>query len=203
MKHALSRHIATMLAAAALVAPFAPAATATPSGAPAAATTEIKLGTLGYRGAVPSRWRTVAPETTKRLVQFHITDTAAAGAPAAPAAEVIVFYFGAGEGGTAQANIERWRGQFIGTNHTPVTPAVERFNSNGMDITTAELHGTYARGVGVGPIGTPRPDQTLLAAVIESPQGNLILQLFGDSATVARERDGFLAFVRSIAPQRP
>lgn len=43
----------------------------------------------------------------------------------------------------------------------------------------------------------------LAAAVVESPAGNLILQLFGDSATVARERDGFLAFVRSIAPAAP
>ncbi len=192
MKHAFNRRIATALLAAALLAPAGYAATAD-----ATPTTDIKLGSLGYCGVVPPSWRAVPPETTKRLLQFRIADAAASGA------EVIVFYFGPGEGGTPQANIERWRGQFIGANHTPVTPAIERFKSHGMETTTAELRGTYARGIGVGPVGTPKPDQTLLAAVIESPKGNLILQLFGDSATVARERDGFLAFVRSIIPETP
>lgn len=192
MKQAFGRLLAIGLLAVALAAPAGYAATAD-----AAPTTEIKLGSLGYRGAVPASWRAVPPETEKRLAQFRTSDNAA------KAAEVVVFYFGPGEGGSAEANIERWRGQFIGANHTPVTPAIERFKSHGMETTTAELRGTYARGIGVGPVGTPKPDQTLLAAVLESPEGNLILQLFGDSATVARERDGFLAFVRSIAPAAP
>jgi hypothetical protein len=192
MKHAFSRHLAIALLTAAFAAPAGFAAT----DAPATASKEIKLGSLSYRGVVPSSWQSVPPETNKRLLQFRTSDTTAA-------AEVIVFYFGPGEGGSAEANIQRWRGQFIGDNHTPITPVVERFKSHGMSATTAELRGTYARGIGVGPVGTPKPDQTLFAAVVESPEGNLILQLFGNSATVARERNAFLAFVRSIAPAAP
>jgi hypothetical protein len=47
----------------------------------------------------------------------------------------------------------------------------------------------------MGPVGAPKPDQTLLAAVIETPEGNVIVQLHGDRATVAAHRSGFEALV--------
>ncbi|PWB53743.1 MAG: hypothetical protein C3F18_07085 [Nitrosomonadales bacterium] len=153
----------------------------------------VKLAFIGLEAHAPAAWTMVPPATDKRLAQFKIT------APGeGMTAEVIVYYFGKGEGGTAEANIERWQGQFIGAENRPVTPAVNRFQSNGMTVTTAELHGAYARGIGVGPVGVPKPGQTLLAAVVETPEGNLIIQLHGKAASVNAQKEAFLAFVRSI-----
>lgn len=170
---------------------LAPAAYCEPASTPPVQTT-AKLSFIGLESQVPTAWTIVAPETSKRLAQFRI-ETPGEGRTA----EVIVYYFGKGEGGSAEANIERWQGQFVAGNH-PVTPIVNRFQSNGMNVTTAEFQGSYARGIGVGPVGTPKPNQILLAAVVESPQGNIIIQLHGAAATVNAQREGFLAFIRSI-----
>jgi len=152
-----------------------------------------KIAFIGLEARAPAAWIMVPPATDKRLAQFKIT------APGeGMTAEVIVYYFGKGGGGTAEANIERWQSQFIGTANRPVTPAIDRFQSNGMAVTTAELHGAYARGIGIGPVGVPKPDQTLLAAVVETPEGNLIIQLHGKAASVSAQKEAFLAFVRSI-----
>lgn len=153
-----------------------------------------KLAFVGLEANAPAAWTIVPPETAKRLAQFKIT-TPGQGMTA----QVVVFYFGQGEGGTAEANIERWRGQFVVDPETsPIIPVIDRFQSNGMTVTTAELRGAYARGIGVGPVGTPKPDQILLAAIVESPRGNLIVQLHGAATAVNAQREAFLAFVRSI-----
>jgi len=175
--------LAMSMASTALGADTAPCAPAT-----------ARLAFVGLEANAPTAWTIVPPETGKRLAQFKIT------APGeGVTAQVVVFYFGQREGGTAEANIERWRGQFVvGPEDRPVVPAIDRFQSNGMTVTTAELRGAYARGIGVGPVGTPKPDQILLAAVVESPRGNLIIQLHGAAAAVNAQREGFLAFIRSI-----
>jgi len=67
--------------------------------------------------------------------------------------------------------------------------------------TLAEFEGAYARGVGLGPgTGDAEPDQALVAAVVETPRGNLFLQLFGDRAAVEAAREDFLHMVTSIHP---
>lgn len=172
------------------ISPATPALAAEPA---PSVQSSVKLAFIGLEAHAPAAWTMVPPATDKRLAQFKIT------APGeGMTAEVIVYYFGKGEGGTAEANIERWQGQFIGTESRPVAPAVNRFQSNGMTVTTAELHGAYARGIGVGPVGVPKPGQTLLAAVVETPEGNLIIQLHGKAASVNAQKEAFLAFVRSI-----
>lgn len=178
---------------AAMLLPLTPLTQAIASEPAPAAQATAKLAFIGLEAQAPAAWTMVPPATDKRLAQFKIM-TPGEGMTA----EVIVYYFGKGDGGTAEANIERWQGQFVGTKEQPVIPAVQRFESNGMTVTTAELHGAYARGIGVGPVGVPKPDQTLLAAVVETPEGNLIIQLHGMAASVSAQKEGFMAFVRSI-----
>ncbi|MDP2783808.1 MAG: hypothetical protein Q8O38_04350 [Sulfurimicrobium sp.] len=177
----------------ALILALSPVAPALAAEAAPSAQATVKLAFISHEAHAPAAWTMVPPATDKRLAQFKIT-TPGEGMTA----EVIVYYFGKGEGGTAEANIERWQGQFVGTESRPATPAINRFQSNGMAVTTAELHGAYARGIGVGPSGVPKPDQTLLAAVVETPEGNLIIQLHGKAASVSAQKEAFLAFVRSI-----
>jgi hypothetical protein len=107
-------------------------------------------------------------------------------------AEVIVYYFGEGQGGSADANIARWSSQFTSPEGGPVTTA--------FVTTVAEFEGAYARSIGpaMSGGGAAEPDQGLVAAVVETPRGNLFLQLFGDRAAVSETRADFLEMVESI-----
>ena len=167
-----------------------PAASA--SGAAAASSFSFRH----YTAPVPPDWQPVPPSSGFRVAQYR-----APGAAAAGDGEVIVFFFGRGQGGSAAANIERWASQFSGPDGAAVRPRVETGVVHGMPVTTAELSGSYARGIGAGPVGAARQGQTLRAAVLESPDGNVIFQLHGDSGTVEHHRAGFDAMVRGFAPR--
>lgn len=148
---------------------------------------------LGWRGPVPADWQPQAPTSRFRLAQFVVP--AAAGAADG---EVVVFHFGRGQGGPVQANIDRWVSQFSRDDGQPVLPQVQRLQVQQLPLTVVELNGRYARGVGMGPVGEARAGQTLLAAVLETPEGNLTFQLHGDSATVQRHRAGLMALLQGL-----
>jgi hypothetical protein len=79
-----------------------------------------------------------------------------------------------------------------------VEPQTQALNVAGLAVTLVELQGSYARGIGAAADVAAKPDQTLLAAVIETPHGNLTLQLHGDRPTVEQHRAGFMALVRGL-----
>lgn len=151
---------------------------------------------LEYGAVRPERWKPRPPANTMRLAEYVGLAPEGEEPP-----EVVVYYFGPGQGGSAEANIARWGSQFTGTDGQDVEPRVTRLESVAFPTTVAEFEGTYARGIGMGP---DREDaeagQALVAAVVETPRGNLFIQLFGPLASVEAERDAFHDFVRSIAP---
>jgi hypothetical protein len=53
----------------------------------------------------PEAWIEETPSSGMRRAQYRVTGEAGDG-------ECVVFYFGPGQGGDAQANAERWAGQF-------------------------------------------------------------------------------------------
>jgi hypothetical protein len=75
---------------------------------------------LGYRAEVPSGWTSRAPSSTMRLAEYVLPATADA------SAEVVVFFFGPAQGGSVDANLARWRGQFSNPDGAPVTQVVTR-----------------------------------------------------------------------------
>lgn len=154
-------------------------------------TTKVQL--LDLTAAVPSAWVAERPASSMRLAQFRVPAASGSGE-----AEFVVFYFGQGQGGSVDANIARWQAQFSSPDGKPFAPKIERFTVGNMPVTVAELTGTYARSVGMGGGEPAKPDQTLLAAVLEAPKGNLWIQLHGPRATVGANREAFLAMLRGI-----
>jgi hypothetical protein len=152
---------------------------------------------LDYVTTVPAGWESKPPSSSMRLAEF--TTPAASGAEAG---EVVVYYFGAGQGGGVDANIERWKGQFTDDKGAHPEPTVTKLTGTLLPTTMVELRGAYSRGVGMGG-GPAKPDQILLAAVIETPKGNLYAQLHGAAASVRAQRDAFLGFLRQIRQPRP
>ena len=151
------------------------------------------LALLDYEAVVPPAWVERPATSSMRLAEFDVPRTDGT------QVEVVVYYFGPGQGGSADANIARWRAQFTAPDGSEVTPHVMAVDGTPFTTTVAEFEGAYARGVGMGSAEAV-PGQGLVAAVVETPQGNLFFQLFGDQAAVQATREDFLELVTSVRP---
>jgi hypothetical protein len=161
--------------------------------APELAAQDKTITLLDYRAVAPASWISRTPSSTSRLAQFTVP-----GSDAANNAEVVVFFFGASQGGNVEANLARWRGQFSAGDAKPASERVTRDSSGKFPLTVAEYSGTYRRGIGMGSADSVRVGQTLIATILETPRGTLFIQLFGPSVAVAAEREAFMRFVKGI-----
>jgi hypothetical protein len=120
----------------------------------------------------------------------------------ASSAECAVFYFGLGQGGDIQANIDRWIGQFSQPDGSD-SKSHARIDSHsvaGLKMTTIELTGTYLGGMG-GPMSGQSVEHAgwrLLGAIIEAPQGPVFFKLTGPDASVSAARADFDQLVASV-----
>ncbi|HEY2162668.1 MAG TPA: hypothetical protein VGH04_01700 [Gemmatimonadaceae bacterium] len=151
------------------------------------------IALLGYHTKAPPSWSPRPPASSSRLAQFVIH-----GSDASSDAEVVVFFFGASQGGNVDANLGRWRSQFSTPDGSPVPETITRDSSGAFPVTTAEFRGTYRRGVGAGSADSVRIGQTLVASIVETPRGTLFIQLFGPTGTVAAHRAELTKFVREL-----
>jgi hypothetical protein len=143
---------------------------------------------LDYRTTVPKGWNSRPPSSSARLAEY----TAEGGV------EVVVYFFGKGQGGNVQANLTRWKGQFSTPDGSAVPETITRDSTGLFPLTFAEYHGTYRRGVGAGSADSVRTGQALLAAIAETPRGTMFVQMFGPSTQVVAQRDAFMKFVRGL-----
>jgi hypothetical protein len=150
------------------------------------------LSLLDYHTSVPTKWTPRAPASTMRLAEY-VVPTDAQGS-----AEVVVYFFGQGQGGNVDANLARWKAQFSTSDGPAVPETIVRDSSGAFPITFAEYRGNYRRGIGMGSADSVRAGQTLIAGIAETPRGTLFIQLFGNSARVAEEKPVFLQFVRGL-----
>ena len=154
---------------------------------------------LEYVATAPADWQQRQPGSQMRLAEFT---TPAAGDAAA--AEVVVYFFGQGQGGDLAANVERWRNQFANDDGTRPEPEITQENGAAFSTTVVKLRGRYARSIGMGDTTTVvRPDQILLAAIVETPRGNLHVQMHGPATTVTAQEPSFRRFISGIRAHSP
>ncbi len=109
--------------------------------------------------------------------------------------DLVIYFFGAGQGGGTQANIDRWIGQFEGSPETKI----EEKELGEKKVTFLTAKGTYKETMG-GPFSgnsVSQADYTMLAAILPSPQGDVFLKLTGPNDSVAAMKDAFDAFAAS------
>jgi hypothetical protein len=150
---------------------------------------------LGMESKVPADWVGEPVTSSMRVLQFAVQ-----GGEGSDAVQFVVYYFGPRQGGSVEANLARWKSQFSSPNGGEVEPQVSTVEDARLPATLIELEGTYARGVGMGPQGAALPGRMLLAAVVESPKGNLYPQLHGPVSNVKDARAAFLTFIEAIEP---
>jgi hypothetical protein len=144
---------------------------------------------LDYKTTVPAGWTSRAPSSSMRLAEYTISSVNG---------EVVVYFFGEGQGGTVPANLERWKGQFSTPDGSPVPEVVTRDSAAAFPITFVEYRGTYARGVGAGDASQAKAGQMLFAGIAETPRGTLFVQMFGPVDGVATQREAFKTFLKSL-----
>jgi hypothetical protein len=152
----------------------------------------------GLRFVMPARWLAQATTNPVRAGQWRIP--AARGAAAGPDdGELVVFYFGPGLGGTAQENIDGWRGTVRDASGNPVAGEVTTRQAGNFKISELIATGTYrepAPMAGLPPV--PRPGYELAGAVIEGPKGNLYWRLIGPEPLVTAALPLFRQAIDSV-----
>ena len=150
-------------------------------------------GTRGLRWTMPATWKKESPSSPMRRAQYGIPGPGGDG-------ECAVFYFGPGQGGDAQSNITRWAEQFRTADDKPVGTAFKtrKITVGDLVVTLAEVSGTYVGGMGGAATGPPRPNQMMLAAIVEGPDANWFFRALGPKATMESQRAAFEQMIRSI-----
>ncbi|MBI4907968.1 MAG: hypothetical protein HY820_30360 [Acidobacteria bacterium] len=116
--------------------------------------------------------------------------------------ECVVYFFGAGQGGGVQANIDRWKGQFKGPDGKPPAAKTGKKTVNGLAVTTVEVAGEYM-GMG-GPMAASKgaaAGYRMLGAIIENAGGNIFLKFTAPAKTVAANQQKFDQLVNSFQKQ--
>lgn len=143
----------------------------------------------GLQWAPPATWKADAPRPM-RAATYKI----AAAKGDTEEAECAVFYFGQGQGGSVDMNVQRWVGQFEGAK----PPAPKKEKVSGFDVTSLEIEGTYTGGG--GPMGpkTSKAGFKLLGAIVEGPEGAIFFKLTGPAKTIEAARADFSKMVKAI-----
>ncbi len=118
-------------------------------------------------------------------------------------AECVVYFFGAGQGGSIEANVERWKGQFRRSDGKPVDVKAGKRTIHGMAVTTLDISGDYS-GMG-GPMAASKSVQSgyrLLGAIVKGPGGNIFLKFTGPAKTIAANQKKFEQLLDSFDKER-
>ncbi|MFH1572710.1 MAG: hypothetical protein ABIG68_01935 [Acidobacteriota bacterium] len=146
--------------------------------------------------SAPADWVAETPASSMRQAQYRLPRVVGD----LEDAELVVFFF-QGQGGSVEANIERWIAQFARPDGSPPSDAArtERHQVNGIPITIVEVSGTYMASS--GPMLSEvqaKPQFRMLAAVAEAAGGPWFFKLTGPEKTIARWEKSFFTFLDTL-----
>jgi len=145
----------------------------------------------------PEGFEPVRPKS--RMIE---SEFAVASAGDLPAGRMTVM----GAGGSIDANIERWCGQFVQPDGGDTADKVGRkeLTVAGCEVVLVDIPGTYLDKPGGPFAGGPtiqRPDYRMLAAIVQTPKaGNYFLKFYGPAATVDAHAAGFRTMIEGMVP---
>ena len=192
----------TVVTAGGMTCPITQAEAAQEAPAKAASPFTIASGSLALEA--PKAWQRVEPKAGMIETEFSIPSEAPAATDpqdaVAPPGRMTVM----GAGGSVQANIDRWYGQFSqpdgsATKDKAVTKTLKLA---GCTVTMVDVSGTF-KDSPAGPFGggkaVDRLDYRMLAAIVETPKnGSYFLKFYGPGKTVAKQADGFRAMIEGM-----
>lgn len=126
-------------------------------------------------------WTTMPLSSAMRKASFSLPSPKKDG----PTGELTLFYFGKGQGGSAEMNIQRWKGMFA----KPADVSQEDFAKrkdrviDGLKVTLLEVKGSYL-GASFQREKTPKHNHMMFAAVVETGGGNYYFRALGPAETL-------------------
>lgn len=149
--------------------------------------------TLGPLSAVaPKGWVAQQPSSSMRVAQYGLPGSAGE-------ATLGIFFFGPGQGGSVEANIERWYGQFKQEDSQPAQGRRWTRQVGDIAITGADVSGTFSGGMGMG-MGNavPQAGYRMLGAIAVHPLGTVFFKMTGPAQTVEQWAASFDEFLGSL-----
>ena len=166
------------------------------SSAPSSPSSKLAVtGEISYK--VPEGWTAEKPTSEMRVAQYKLPKAAGDSEDAL----LVVFYFGPGQGGTTQANIDRWVNQVKQPDGSDSKDQAktEAMTVNGLQVTTLDVKGTYSGGMSQD--SAPKDTHSiyrLRGAVIETPKGSYFVKLTGPEKTVGHWDQAFKDYIKSF-----
>ncbi len=178
-----STPLAPLLSAAVPVAPKAP--TPAPAGS-------MQQEPLHITWLDPPSFKRVPPSNPMRKASYVVPR---AGGDSEDG-ELTVFYFGPGQGGSIDANVDRWVGQFGEVKPGDVRRADR--DANGLRQHTVELDsGTFSSGM-PGGSSKAKGNYGLVGGIVETPSGAYFFKMTGPTKTVKQAKAEFYKLLDSI-----
>jgi len=150
----------------------------------------VETTVAGIEWSYPSRW-TKGGVRAMRVATYVVPQAEGD----SDGGECAVFFFGAGQGGDVNSNIERWGSQFEDAGQAVKTTT----QVNSMNVTRVEIAGTF-----LAPSGPMMESQgrkanyRLLGAIVEAPEGLVFFKFTGPQKTISTATAEFDAMIASI-----
>lgn len=116
-----------------------------------------------------------------------------------PKFEAIFYHFPGGQGGSVDANLARWQGQFA----AEPAPKLEKetVKAGDKEIVIATITGTY-KGSTMRPEPVPLENHVTLAAIVPGPEGNVFIRLNAAKDAADKVKEEFKALAASPYPAK-
>jgi len=153
----------------------------------------------GLKWTAPAAWKAEEGSRPMRAATYTVAPTAGDDANA----ECVVYFFGAGQGGSVEANLDRWKGQIVAPDGKPAEARTAKRTLHDLPVTTIDSSGDYS-GMG-GPMTASKAvhnNYRLLGAIIEGPGGNVFLKFTGPAKTIAASQSDFEKLVNSFEKEK-
>jgi hypothetical protein len=134
----------------------------------------------------PARWQLVPNASTMRIATYRV--------PRAPGDAADAELSVTQAGGSAEANAQRWIGQFDQTGQKPPRHTTRKVGS--LDVLVVEVQGTFSGGMGGD--GQAQPGWALLGAIVSTPGLPYFFKLTGPAKTVLAARGEFDAMLATL-----
>ena len=103
-------------------------------------------------------------------------------------------------GGTVDANVERWYGQFTQPDgkSTKERTKTEKIKVAGHDVLMVDISGTYDDKPSPREAGVKRDGYRMLGAIVSLPETNVYFKFYGPEKTVGAQEKAFDELIKGL-----
>ncbi|MGA1781562.1 MAG: hypothetical protein ACO4CW_14645 [Planctomycetota bacterium] len=190
------RHLLLAVLVPVLALAAGPPSVAAPDDEEAAARSAPRLDLGPFSLPMIKGWKKESPRSAMRKAQLTLPPPKEEGV----AAELVVFHF-PGTGGTVEANITRWIGQFEkpeGMKEEEFAKT-ERRRVDALPVTVLKVRGRYLGGRMPGrPAPKAIDDARMVAIIVETSEGPWFIKITGPRETIDHHRGGIDQLLRGL-----